>query len=167
MSYDSSTDLKQIQKDVLTTDLTANTLISRASQLKTQSSRITKAINELQSRLDSSLNYATDASQKVDAIQENITNIVKEQITSIVSGGIQSDEFIPAENQNKFTLTKTPADPDNIMFFVNGVKYLKVDRSYSATDNSVTWTGQKSETRPKGFNLATTDEISIVYMAKS
>ena len=47
MSYDSSTDLKQIQKDVLTTDLTANTLISRASQLKTQSPRITKAINEL------------------------------------------------------------------------------------------------------------------------
>ena len=167
MSYDSSIDLKQIQKDVLTTDLTANTLINRASQLKTQSSRITKAINELQSRLDSSLNYATDASQKADAIQENIANIVKEQITSVVSGGIQSDEFIPAASQNTFTLTKTPADPDNIMFFVNGVKYLRADRSYSAVDNTVTWTGQRSEARPKGFKLSTTDEISIVYMAKN
>ena len=47
MAYDKTTDLESIQADVLTTDLSTNTKISKLKQLKTDTKVITKAINSL------------------------------------------------------------------------------------------------------------------------
>ena len=166
MAYDKSTDLTAVQADVLTTSLASNASISKLNQLKTTAKTITKAINELKGNLSQAIASSQNASDQVMEVKENITNIVKEQITSIVSGGIRNDEFACEDNQIVFKLTKTPADPDNVLFYVNGVKYLRSDQSYDAENNQVTWKGQKDDTHPNGFDLSSKDNVSIVYMAK-
>lgn len=167
MTYDKSTDLSVIQADVLTTSLEANAKINKLNQLKTTQKSITKAINELKGNLSQAINKSQAASDQVTDVKENIINIVKEQVTSIVSGGIQNDEFKCQDGDTKFLLTKTPADKDNIMFFVNGVKYARADHSYDENTNEETWIGIKDENHSNGFSLSSKDVVSIVYMAKS
>ena len=167
MAYDKSTDLTSIQADVLTTSLEANAKINKLNQLKTTQKTITKAINELKGNLSQAINKSQAASDQVTDVKENIINIVKEQVTSIVSGGIQNDEFKCQDGDTKFLLTKTPADKDNIMFFVNGVKYARADHSYDENTNEETWIGIKDENHSNGFSLSSKDVVSIVYMAKS
>lgn len=167
MAYDKSTDLTSIQADVLTTSLETNAKINKLNQLKTTQKSITKAINELKGNLSQAINKSQAASDQVTDVKENIINIVKEQVTSIVSGGIQNDEFKCQDGDTKFLLTKTPADKDNIMFFVNGVKYARADHSYDENTNEETWIGIKDENHSNGFSLSSKDVVSIVYMAKS
>ena len=167
MAYDKSTDLTSIQADVLTTSLEANAKIKKLNQLKTTQKSITKAINELKGNLSQAINKSQTASDQVTDVKENIINIVKEQVTSIVSGGIQNDEFKCQDGDTKFLLTKTPADKDNIMFFVNGVKYARADHSYNESTNEETWIGIKDQNHPNGFVLSSKDIVSVVYMAKN
>ena len=167
MAYDKSTDLSVIQADVLTTSLEANAKINKLNQLKTTQKSITKAINELKGNLSQAINKSQTASDQVTDVKENIINIVKEQVTSIVSGGIQNDEFACSDKQVKFALTKSPADKDNILFYVNGVKYAKADHSYDENTNEEIWIGVKDDKHPNGFDLGTRDIVSIVYMAKN
>lgn len=174
--YDKSTDFKDIQSDVLTIDLSTNEKVPRAKLLKTESKIITKAINALNDQLNAAANTANSASTAADSaanavaeVKTNITNIIKEQITQkmteIVSGGIQSDEFEPADKSGVFKLNKQPLDPSNILFYVNGIKYSKKNFVYDKETNTVKWTGFKDESHPKGFSIEPSDSVSVVYMA--
>ena len=176
--YDKSTDFKDIQSDVLTIDLGTNEKVPKAKLLKTESKIITKAINALNDQLNAAANTANSASTAADSaanavaeVKTNITNIIKEQITQkmteIISGGIQNDEFNCTEGQVDFKLSKEPADKNNIIFMINGVKYMRTDFSYTAETNTVTWISLKSVDRPKGFSLSVADAVSIMYMSKS
>ena len=182
MAYDKSTDLNNIQFDVLTGNLGLNEKIKGLNKLKTVSQTVVRAINELFSTIDQAktqagiaTDAATEAKQGVETakteIQESVQSIVKETITQkmteIVSGGIQNDEFYCEDNQTAFTLSKTPADKDNILFYVNGVKYTKEDYRYNEADNTVEWLNVAvDEKHPQPFALKVTDVVSMVYISK-
>ena len=61
MAYDKTTDLESVQADVLTTDMTSNTKVSKLKQLKTESKVPTKAINALNEQLNNAQASASDA----------------------------------------------------------------------------------------------------------
>ena len=175
MAYDKTNDLFPIQNDVLTTLLTNNTNISKLNGLKTDGKSIVKAINELLSKLNTAISQVTTASQEANEakdgvagvkteVQTMVTKIVTQKMTEIVSGGIQNDEFACEDNQTVFTLSKTPADVDNILFYVNGVKYLRSDWEYDEVRNEAKWLNTAQAT--KGFTISKTDTVSIVYIAK-
>ncbi len=178
MAYDKTNDLFPIQNDVLTTLLTNNTKISKLNGLKTDGKSIVKAINELLSKLNTALSQVTTASQQANEakngvagvkteVQTMVTEIVTQKMTEIVSGGIQNDEFYCEDNQTVFALSKTPADKDNILFYVNGVKYTKEDYRYNEADNTVKWLNSAAdEKHPHPFVLKTTDVASVVYISK-
>ena len=171
MAYDKATDLNYIQRDVLLTSVKQNTAIPKPKQLKTSQATVIQVLNDLDAKMSTALDKSNAASKGVEDVKTNIINIVTEQITQkmteIVSGGIQNDEYVPKNGQAEFALTKTPADKTNILFFVNGIKYTRNDFAYNEAANTVTWTGIKDAAHPKGFNVETTDVVSIVYMAKN
>lgn len=175
MAYDKTNDLFSIQNDVLTTLLTNNTKISKLNGLKTDGKSIVKAINELLSKLNTALSQVTTASQDANEakdgvagvkteVQTMVTEIVTQKMTEIVSGGIQNDEFVCEDNQTVFKLSKTPADVNNILFYVNGVKYLRSDWEYDEVKNEAKWLNTAQAT--KGFTISKADAVSIVYIAK-
>lgn len=180
MAYDKSTDLVQIQADVLGTSLASNSKITGLNKLKTSAQVVLRAINEINNKLESALNKtdqataaATEAKENVagvkDEVQTMITEVVTKTIkeTVVVGGGIQNDEFYCEDNQTVFTLSKTPADKDNILFYVNGVKYTKEDYRYNEADNTVEWLNSVAdEKHPHPFALKVTDVVSVVYMSK-
>ena len=179
MAYDKSTDLEQIQADALGTSLASNSKITGLNKLKTSAQVVLRAINEINNKLASALTKtdqatatATEAKESVagvkDEVQTMITEVVTKTIkeTVVVGGGIQNDEFYCEDNQTVFTLSKTPVDKDNILFYVNGVKYTKADHRYDEANNSVEWlnvTADEKHTHP--FYLKTTDIVSVVYMS--
>jgi len=175
MAYDKTNDLFPIQNDVLTTLLTNNTKISKLNGLKTDGKSIVKAINELLGKLNTALSQVTTASQEANEakdgvagvkteVQTMVTEIVTQKMTEIVSGGIQNDEFACEDNQTVFALSKTPADKDNILFYVNGVKYLRSDWEYDEVKNEAKWLNTAQAT--KGFVISKADAVSIVYIAE-
>ena len=178
MAYDKTTDLIQIQADVLGTSLASNSKITGLNKLKTSAQVVLRSINEINNKLESALNKtdqataaATEAKQGVENVKEEAKTLVQETITQkmteIVSGGIQNDEFYCEDNQTVFTLSKTPADKDNILFYVNGVKYTKEDYRYNEADNTVEWLNVAAdEKHPHPFALKVTDMVSVVYMSK-
>jgi len=175
MAYDKTNDLFPIQNDVLTTLLTNNTKISKLNGLKTDGKYIVKAINELLGKLNTALSQVTTASQEANEakdgvagvkteVQTMVTEIVTQKMTEIVSGGIQNDEFACEDNQTVFALSKTPADKDNILFYVNGVKYLRSDWEYDEVKNEAKWLNTAQAT--KGFVISKADAVSIVYISE-
>lgn len=175
--YDKDTDLLSIQADVLTTDVSTNSKISKSKQLKTTNTVVTKAINELNSTLQqivlqvaNAVNNSDEAKKGVDGVKEEVPGIVQEvliqKMTEIVSGGIFNDEIECSDNQTVFTLTKKPLDVENILFYVNGVKYPKKDTAYDAENNTVTWKNVPDAEHPHGFQIKSTDSVSAVYMAQ-
>ena len=178
MAYDKTNDLFSIQNDVLTTLLTNNTKISKLNGLKTDGKSVVKAINELLSKLNTVLSQVTTASQDANEakdgiagvkteVQTMVTEIVTQKMTEIVSGGIQNDEFACEDNQTAFRLSKAPIDKDNILFYINGVKYRKADYRYDESTNIVEWVNTDiDENHPHPFCLKNTDAVSAVYMSK-
>ena len=179
MAYTKSTDLNDIQNDVLTSDLTSNTKISKINSLRTTAKTIVKAINELNGLLGAAVDQAQTATQNAQEanaavettkteIQQTIQNVVKEvvvqKMTEDISGGIQNDEFACVDNQTKFTLSKQPLDKNNLLFYVNGVKYLRSDWSFNEAANEIVWVNTSPST--KGFVIGKNDMVSIVYMVK-
>ena len=175
MAYDKTNDLFSIQNDVLTTLLTNNTKISKLNGLKTDGKSVVKAINELLGKLNTAISQVTTASQDANEakdgvagvkteVQTMVTEIVTQKMTEIVSGGIQNDEFTCEDNQTVFALSKTPADVNNILFYVNGVKYLRSDWEYDEVKNEAKWLNTAQAT--KGFTISKADAVSIVYIAK-
>ncbi len=73
MSYDKDQDLQQIQADVLTTDISENPYIGNLKKLKTDTKVPTKAINALNEQLGNAQESASDAMQRVTAL-EALTN---------------------------------------------------------------------------------------------
>lgn len=169
MAYDSSTDLSAIQRDVLTTDVSANSLISKVKQLKTSQKTIIKALNDISSKLDQAIEKAntanTDAAETKKLVSSSGAGSA--QTATAPSITLQNDEFVCADSQTEFVLSKTPKDANNILFLVNGVKYARSDFSYNASSNKATWTGIKDENHPRGFSLAHTDVVSIVYLVEA
>ncbi len=74
MAYNKSEDLESIQADVLTTDTTDNTKISKLKQLKTDTKVPTKAINALNEQLGNAQESASDALQRVVALENRLTD---------------------------------------------------------------------------------------------
>ncbi len=74
MAYNKSEDLESIQADVLTTDTTDNTKISKLKQLKTETKVPTKAINALNEQLGNAQESASDALQRVVALENRLTD---------------------------------------------------------------------------------------------
>lgn len=178
MAYDKSTDLVQIQADVLGTSLANNSKITGLNKLKTSAQVVLRAINEINNKLASALTKtdqataaATEAKENVagvkNEVQTMVTEIVTQKMTEVVSGGIQNDEFVCEDNQTVFKLSNTPVDKDNIMFYVNGVKYRKADYRYDESANTVEWINTDvDENHPHPFCLKSTDAVSAVYMSK-
>lgn len=180
MAYDKATDLEQIQADVLGTSLANNSKITGLNKLKTSAKVVLRAINEINNKLESALNKtdqataaATEAKENVagvkDEVQTMITEVVAKTIreTVVVGGGIQNDEFYCEDNQTVFALSKTPADKDNILFYVNGVKYTRADFQCNEADNSVEWINVAAdENHPHPFALKSTDFVSVIYIAQ-
>jgi hypothetical protein len=175
MAYDKATDLEQIQADVLGSSLASNSKITGLNKLKTSAQVVLRAINEINNKLASALTKtdqataaATEAKQDVENVKEEAKTLVQETITQkmteIVSGNIQNDEFCCEDGQTVFALSKTPADKDNILFYVNGVKYLRSDWSYDEANNEATWLNTNQAT--KGFVISKADAVSIVYISK-
>lgn len=112
MAYDKVNDLPDIQSDVLTSDLSGNTKISKFKQLKTNEKVVTKAINTLNDQLNNVTKSADQASQEVinmktsnndivDAInsmKEILTDIQKNSPKDIVDAP-DKDEVIYVRNQ--------------------------------------------------------------------
>lgn len=178
MAYDKSTDLIQIQADVLGTSLASNSKITGLNKLKTSAQIVLRSINEINNKLESALNKtdqatatATEAKENVagvkNEVQTMVTEIVTQKMTEVVSGGIQNDEFVCEDNQTVFKLSNAPVDKDNIMFYVNGVKYRKADYRYDESANTVEWINTDvDENHPHPFCLKSTDAVSAVYMSK-
>jgi len=178
MAYDKATDLEQIQADVLSTSLANNSKITGLNKLKTNVQIVLRAINEINTKLQSVLKKADQATETATEAKENVAGvkeeaktlvqeIITQKMTEIVSGGIQNDEFYCEDNQTVFALSKTPADKNNILFYVNGVKYTKEDSRYNETDNAVEWLNVAAdEKHPHPFALKVTDVVSVVYMSK-
>jgi hypothetical protein len=178
MAYDKTNDLFPIQNDVLTTLLTNNTKISKLNGLKTDSKSIVKAINELLGKLTTAIEQVTTATQQANEakgsvaevkteVQTMVTEIATQKMTEVVSGGIQNDEFACEDNQTVFKLSKAPVDKDNILLYVNGVKYRKADYRYDESANTVEWVNTDiDENHPHPFYLKSTDAVSAVYMSK-
>lgn len=181
MAYNKATDLEQIQADVLGTNVANNAKITGLNKLKTSTKIVLRAINEVNEKLinalaktDQASDMAKSATENVDSLKEDvktmITEVVKETITNtvIVGGGgnIQNDEFVCEDNQVKFVLSKKPTDIKNILFYVNGVKYPKIEYQYNEADNSIEWlNAEVNDAHPQAFALSATDSISAVYMA--
>lgn len=177
MAYEKATDLESIQADVLTTDTSTNAKITGLKKLKTDNKIVTKAINEIFSLLSTisaqsgnAVTSANEANEAVSNMKDEVPSIVQEvliqKMTEIISGGIYNDELTCADNQTVFVLTKKPLDKDNILFYVNGVKYPKNNFSYDAEANTITWNNVVvDEDHPHAFALKATDVISAVYMA--
>jgi len=178
MAYDKATDLEQIQADVLGTSLANNSKITGLNKLKTSAQVVLRAINEINNKLASALTKtdqataaATEAKENVAGVKEEAKTLVQEiitqKMTEIVSGGIQNDEFYCEDNQTVFALSREPVDVNNILFYVNGVKYTKEDYRYNEADNTVEWLNSAAdEKHPHPFALKTTDVASAVYMSK-
>ena len=183
MAYDKSTDLNDIQKDVLTTALTNNSKISKINQLGTTAKTIIKAINELNGFLGTATDQANSATATANEakesieitkaeLQETIKTVVKEVIVTegvaaSINYNLQSDEFACQNGQTVFALSKVPADKGDILFYVNGIKYMKTDYQYDKSSNTVQWlNAENDDSHPNAFVLKSTDYVSIVYMAK-
>ena len=69
MSYDKVNDFEDVQADVLTTDTSSNTKISKLKQLKTATKVPTKAINATYEQLGNAQASAADAMQRVVALE--------------------------------------------------------------------------------------------------
>lgn len=177
MAYDKATDLEQIQADVLGTSLANNSKITGLNKLKTSAQVVLRAINEINNKLASALTKtdqataaATEAKENVAGVKDEVQTMIAEVVTKtiketvVVGGGIQNDEFYCEDDQTVFTLSKTPADKDNILFYVNGVKYLRSDWEYNEARNEAKWLNTAQAT--KGFTISKTDTVSIVYIAK-
>lgn len=65
MAYVKSTDLKNVQKDVLTSLISQNELINKSYQLKTTSQGVLKAVNELKTQLAAAQELAATANNSV------------------------------------------------------------------------------------------------------
>ena len=74
VAYDKTTDLESIQADVLTTDTTDNTKITKLKQLKTDTKVPTKAINALNEQLGNAQESASDALQRVVALENRLAD---------------------------------------------------------------------------------------------
>lgn len=178
MAYDKSTDLEQIQADVLGTSLANNSKITGLNKLKTSAQVVLRAINEINNKLASALTKtdqataaATEAKESAaevkTEVQTMVTEVVTRKMTEVVSGGIQNDEFACEDNQTMFKLSKVPIDKDNILFYVNGVKYRKADYRYDESTNIIEWVNTNvDENHPHPFYLKNTDAVSAVYMSK-
>jgi hypothetical protein len=177
MAYDKTTDLIQIQADVLGTSLASNSKITGLNKLKTSAQVVLRSINEINNKLESALNKtdqataaATEANESVagvkNEVQTMVTEIVTQKMTEVVSGGIQNDEFVCEDNQTVFHLTKTPIDKENILFYINGVKYAKADYRYHEEDNTIEWLSVvQNEQHSHAFSIKSTDSVSAVYMS--
>ncbi len=95
MAYDKSTDLENVQADVLTTDTSSNTKISKLKQLKTENKTVTKAINALNDQLGNAQASASDALQSVVNMDQRVTAVetdladVKTDVATMRSNGAQ------------------------------------------------------------------------------
>ncbi len=177
MAYDKTNDLFSIQNDVLTTLLTNNTKISKLNGLKTDNKTIVKAINELLGKLTTAIEQVTTATQQANEakgsiteikneVQSMVTETIAQNTAGAVSGSIQNDEFVCEDNQTVFHLAKTPIDKENILFYINGIKYAKADYCYHEEDNTIEWLSVvKNEQHPHAFSIKATDNISAVYVS--
>lgn len=75
MAYDKTNDFEAIQADVLTTDMSTNTKISKLKQLKTDTKVPTKAINATYEQLGNAQASAADALQRVGAFEDDMTAV--------------------------------------------------------------------------------------------
>ncbi len=74
MAYDKTNDFQDIQADVLGTDTSTNTKLSKLKQLKTENKVPTKAINALNDQLSNAQASASDALQRVVSVETAIRN---------------------------------------------------------------------------------------------
>lgn len=144
MSYNKSTDFQSIQKDVLSTDTTTNSSISKLKQFKTNNKTVLGAVNENYNRLNNIAKQVADALAKAEEALGKATYI-------------QNDEFIPDENQVSFVLSKTPNDQDNILFYINGIKYSRDDIKYISDTNTIEWLSAEQ------LQLGPKHSVSVVY----
>lgn len=87
MAYNKTEDLESIQADVLTTDTTDNTKIAKLKQLKTDTKVPTKAINALNEQLGNAQESASDALQRVVAVEAELTAL--KDLQPVTSGDAQ------------------------------------------------------------------------------
>ena len=183
MAYVKSTDLNDIQNDVLTTVLTNNSKISKINSLRTTAKSIIKAINELNGLLGAAVDQAQTATQNAqeasaaikttkNEIQQSMQNVVKEVVVKEAAFGERvqlCDDELDCHNdgQTIFPLNHKPVRDGDILFYVNGVKYPKDDYRYDAKANNITWLNAvRNEAHPHAFDIKKTDSVSAVYMVE-
>ena len=89
MAYDKTTDLYDIQADVLTSDLSENPKISKLKQLKTENKVFTKALNATFEQLGNAQTSAADAMQRVEAVENELAELKANGIGTGTGGGTQ------------------------------------------------------------------------------
>jgi len=123
--------------------------------------------------ISASGNFSGNNSVTYDDIVNMVNKAVSQATTGagtttiIASSNIHDDEFKCQNGQTVFKLSKKPLDTNNILFYVNGVKYAKNCFSYDKDKNTITWTNTvKDADHPDAFVLEETDNVSVVYNAE-
>ena len=123
MSYDQSTDLLQIQADVLTTDLSENQNIGKLKQLKTETKIVTKAINALNDQLGNAQASASDAF----ASATEATSTAKSATSAAVNAAASAN--VASANLNKALPRITALEQS-----VRELRLLQRDTTYAVND---------------------------------
>ncbi len=147
MSYDKSADFKSIQADVLTTNTTDNELISSLKQLKTDNKSVTKAINALNEQLGNAQTSASDAVQRVVALETVVT-----QLQAQLAGG---DTHCTAEHVMGMVLVEEGNKSGT---------WVRVDKDFNTVEFNPehgTWAGMK-QVQNETYGEFT--EIPVTYM---
>ncbi len=172
MSYDKSTDLKSIQVDVLTTNTTDNELISSLKQLKTDNKSVTKAINALNEQLGNAQTSASDAVQRVVALEAVITQL-QAQLAGGDNDGNETGDDAGNETGDE-TGNETGGDTHGTAEHVMGMvlaqegnrtgTWVRVDKDFNTVDFNPehgTWAGIK-QVQNETYGEFT--EIPITYV---
>ncbi len=158
MAYDKTNDFEAVQSDVLTTDTSTNSKISKLKQLKTDTKVPTKAINATYEQLGNAQASAADALQRVGAFENGMIAVtervdafeadVTEQITAL-----RNSSGMPV-------LSDTPVTIESDV--LNDINKLLRDTLHAEHKDVVAWTGYSGGT-PENYATWETGVVEVPH----
>ena len=132
MSYNKGTDLKPIQKDVLSTDVASNYTIEDIYRLQTKETTILQAINELNAKIDTvmtQMGYSSAETRKAHSTVQNYSDTVDDLVSRTDERKRKNEILLGKITNNKNLL-------DSINQQVNDLKSKDETDSATLTDIS-------------------------------
>lgn len=178
-----TTNICQLQSDVLLEDTTKNPLFKKSAiatankSLNTKSKSVVSAINELLKRVNSIESNVTDALNKQfsvigDAASDTeLSNRLHKIAPNIIEGlskindniqeiaAFAADDFedtfsVTTTAQSEFKLTHTPIG--KVRLYIDGIRYFKTCYTYDSTANTIRWTFTAAN---GGFDIQDADVV--------